>query len=100
MSPTKAKACRRTRHGPPIVPQGVEPARRKGAEHEGDIREPPDVLRGQGREPSGYSSSSRCFMNFARSSPFRVLSAIVFQTTLASFAAIGSSAGRRLKTRS
>jgi TPR repeat protein len=60
----------------------------------------PHVPRGQGREPSSYSSSSRCFMNFARSSPSRVLSAIVFQTTLASLAEIGSSAGRRLKTRS
>ena len=51
-------------------------------------------------EPSSYSSSPRCIMNFARSSPFRVLSAIVFQIALASFAEISSSVGRRSKTRS
>ena len=46
-----------------------------------------------------HSSFSRCFRNLARSSPFRVLSAIVFQTALASIAGISLLAGRRLKTR-
>jgi hypothetical protein len=47
-----------------------------------------------------YSSSFRWFMNLARSSPFRVLSAIEFQTASASFPDISSLVGRRLKTKS
>ena len=39
-------------------------------------------------------------MNLARSSPFRVLSAIEFQTGSASFREIFVSLGRKVKTRS
>jgi DNA invertase Pin-like site-specific DNA recombinase len=39
-------------------------------------------------------------MNLVRSSPFKVLSAIEFQTAVASFPDISLSAGLRLKTRS